>query len=344
MADPVGGLLLPAHPRAVAAAVRGLHRGALLDGVGGLPEAAVTVGEYPLLLREPGEHVLDEGALLRQVLEDLRPEHEVAAVLPHRHLLERGDRRDRALVADVDEVERRLRRYRQHPADLVGRGGEPLDHRVQRRVGEQVGVVGEEHLLALEEVSHPTEALTDRRVRAGVDERDRPVLHVAAEQLHPTVAEHEVGGRRLVVVQEEVLDVMSAMPEAQDEVVVSEVGVVAHDVPQQRPRTHWMHGFGQVVALGQPPTEQHDLHPHRLLSPRRHSIVAPTGSGSISRGRRCMGGLAQNEMVPCPILSGRIPMSLGSTAEASAAPTGGVPRWSTSSTSAASPTARGRGR
>jgi hypothetical protein len=93
-----------------------------------------------------------------------------------------------------------------------------------------------------------------------VDERDRPVLHVAAEQLDTAVAEHEVRGRGLVVVQEEVLDVMSAIPEAQDEVAVPEMGVIAHDVPQQRPRADRVHGLGQVVALRQPPAEQHDLH------------------------------------------------------------------------------------
>ena len=162
-------------------------------------------------------------------------------------------------------MEGRLRRHGEQAADR-GRRPEPIDHRVQRCVGEHVRVVGQEHVLVLDEVTHPTQPLADRRVEPGVDERDRPVLDVAAEQLDVATAQDEVVAGRLGVGEEEVLDVMRTVAQAQHEVRVSEVRVVAHDVPDQRPRSDLVHRLGQVGdAVAHPhavPTaEQDDLHP-----------------------------------------------------------------------------------
>ena len=154
-----------------------------------------------------------------------------------------------------------------------------------------------------------------------MDEGDRPVLHVAAEQLDAAVAEHEVGGRRLVVMQEEVLDVMSAIPEAQDEVAVPEMGVIAHHVPQQRPGAHRVHGLGQVVALRQPPAEQHDLHlstPLLAVTPSWHPPDRGRSAGAPGRRapRAEWDGVLLSVLPQRP--SGRIAMSLGTTVEAAA--------------------------
>ena len=83
-----------------------------------------------------------------------------------------------------------------------------LDQAIERRVGEGVAVVGEEHLLALEQVADPAQALADRGVEPGVGEGDPPVGDVGAEQLDlaAAVGQHEVVGHRLVVVEEVVLD------------------------------------------------------------------------------------------------------------------------------------------
>ena len=57
---------------------------------------------------------------------------------------------------------------------------EPIDHVGQRRVGEDVGVVRQEHRLVLDEMAHAAEPLADGRVEAGVDERDAPIGDVGA--------------------------------------------------------------------------------------------------------------------------------------------------------------------
>ena len=54
----------------------------------------------------------------------------------------------------------------------------------------------------------------------------------------------EVVGPGLVVVEEEVLHCGGAIAEAEHEVGVPEMGVVPHDVPDQRPFTDESHGLG----------------------------------------------------------------------------------------------------
>ena len=90
----------------------------------------------------------------------------------------------------------------------------------------------------------PSTILADRRqpladvgVQPGVDERDRPVVDVARQQLDlpPPSREHEVVRHGLVVVRGSSSLITSALvAEAEDEVLVPEVGVVLHDVPQDR--------------------------------------------------------------------------------------------------------------
>src|SRR6185437_7423708 len=185
---------IPHHPGGVARAVGGFERRTFLDGVGGVPEAAVGVGEHPALLREGGAGVADEVAVLRDVVEDLRTEDEVAAVLPQLHLGQRADGGDAVVLADGDAVERRLGRHGHQRPDGIARL-EDVDHVVERQVGEDVGVVGEEHLLALDVLAHPAEPLADRAVEARVHERDLPVLDVGAAQLDLALSEGEVVGR-----------------------------------------------------------------------------------------------------------------------------------------------------
>ena len=55
---------------------------------------------------------------------------------------------------------------------------------VHRGVGEHVSVVGQEHLVVAEVVTHPTKALADLSVEAGVDEGDAPVADVRAVQFN----------------------------------------------------------------------------------------------------------------------------------------------------------------
>ena len=79
------------------------------------------------------------------------------------------------------------------------------------------------------------------------------------------VGQDEVVRQRLVVPQEVVLDDIGLVAEAEHEVLVPEVRVVPHDVPQDRPVADRHHRLGQrlgVFPQAEPlaAAEQHDLH------------------------------------------------------------------------------------
>ena len=103
-------------------------------------------------------------------------------------------------------------------------------------------------------------------VQSGVDERDPPVVDVGAQQLDvpPAVGQHEVVVDAFVVVEEVLLDLRRTVAEAEDELVVPEMGVVPHQVPQDGTlpdldeRLRYLVG---VVAQAHSLTaaEQHDL-------------------------------------------------------------------------------------
>ena len=136
-----------------------------------------------------------------------------------------------------------------------------------RRVGEHVAVVGEEDLVVLEVGPHPAQPLTDRGVDAGVDEGDRPVADVGASisTCWPPLVSTKSFELVSPVVEEVVLDRVGAVAQAQDELGVAEVRVVAHHVPEHRPAADRHHRLGQGlvparIRMPEPTAEQHDLH------------------------------------------------------------------------------------
>ena len=83
---------------------------------------------------------------------------------------------------------------------------------------------------------HLLQALADDGVQPRVDERDRPVVDVALEQLDALAAvrEHEVVRERLVVGEEVLLDRLGLVAQAEHEIGDPEARVVVHDVPEDR--------------------------------------------------------------------------------------------------------------
>jgi hypothetical protein len=61
--------------------------------------------------------------------------------------------------------------------------------------------------------------------------------------------EHEIVGDFFLVVQEVLLDDVAAIAEAEDEVLVAEVRVVLHHVPENRPIPDGHHGLGNIVRV-----------------------------------------------------------------------------------------------
>ena len=78
-------------------------------------------------------------------------------------------------------------------------------------------------------------------------------------------AQGEIVGEGLVIVQEVVLDGGGAVTQAEHEVGVPEMRVVAHDVPQQWPVSDHVHRLGCACPTlahphAEPAAEEHDLH------------------------------------------------------------------------------------
>ena len=113
---------------------------------------------------------------------------------------------------------------------------------------------------------HCLQSLSDVRIDPGVHESDAPVLDVAVQQFQVLAAlgQNEVIGGAFVVVEKVVLDDVRPIAHAEDEVPVSEVGVILHHVPQQRPVADVHHRFRQIVGIADPhaeaSTEQDDFH------------------------------------------------------------------------------------
>ena len=130
----------------------------------------------------------------------------------------------------------------------------------QRQVGQAVAVVGEELRLVADETFDRLQALADVRREARLDERDLPVVDVAAEQFELLAAfrQDEVVRQALAVVEEVILDDIAAIAQADDEIVVAVVGVVLHHVPQDRPIADVTIGLGTLspasrIRMPRPP-------------------------------------------------------------------------------------------
>jgi hypothetical protein len=98
----------------------------------------------------------------------------------------------------------------------------------------------------VQERLEPLDPTSGIRPPTSVDQLDPPLLVVTipVAVMGGNVTGSEVDSETLVrreVVGKEALDVLAFVPERDNEVVESEVGVVAHDVPKHRPPTDLHH-------------------------------------------------------------------------------------------------------
>ena len=173
---------------------------------------------------------------------------------------------------------------RAHGEEAAGLAGllEQLDHLRQRRIGQPVAVVGEEHLLVLDVLAHGQQALADVAPDAGVDQRHPPVGQLLAEDLHlaARIRDDAVRIGLLPPIEEEFLDGVGLVAEAQHEIAVPVLAVVLHHVPQDRLLADRDHGLGDVLAIvadarAETAAEQHDLHDAALTSADRVGLLGP---------------------------------------------------------------------
>src|SRR2546428_172900 len=229
---------------------------------------------HPVESRRADGHKLQHGTAAAdlevvagaQVVEDLRAKNEEAAVDAQAGLPDILDARHLPVVVRHDKVIAELRPDAEEARDPVA-PPEMLKLRRERQVGEAVAVVREELLLTGEMWLDGLEALPDVRVDPRVDEGDSPIADIALQELEPppALAQHEVIRDAFVIVPEVALDEVGAVAEAEDEVLLAEVSVAFHHVPEDRAipnRHHRLRDVLVVVPQAHPQTtaEQHDLH------------------------------------------------------------------------------------
>src|SRR5262245_17436627 len=312
--------LLPHLPGGVAPGVQVLELLLVLERVHAAPVALVLVTDQLLLVDEPAERLFHQFLPVPHVSEDLGPEDEEAPVDPQAGLVDRAHAADHVAV-ERNDVAALRRPHRQEAAHLVP-PQEVLDVPVQRQVRQPVAVVRQEHRLSPEVGLDGLQPLPDVGGDAGVDERDVPVVDVAVEQaeLLAALGEDEVVGDALVVVEEVVLDGVGLVAQAEDEVLVPVVGVVLHDVPQDRPVADGHHRLGHQVRIladahAHPAAEKDDLHGATSLNVRVRERVrsySPFARGRIRmsvtsavRGRQRAWTTAAATSSGCSSRSGR---------------------------------------
>ena len=109
-----------------------------------------------------------------------------------------------------------------------------FDHGRQIHIGEAVAVVGKKHLLALKVRTHSKQTLSDVAPHSRVDHCDTPVPLRIVQGLNAVAAagDDAVCVDLRPVVEEELLDDVGLVAEAQDEVLVSVLAVVMHQMPE----------------------------------------------------------------------------------------------------------------
>src|SRR5277367_5089432 len=104
-------------------------------------------------------------------------------------------------------------------------------------------------------------------MQAGVDKGNAPVVQVPPVQLDGSsaVAEREGVRHGLVILQEILADQVAAKSKTEDKVLVAEMSVIAHQVPNDRSAADVDQGLGQCLGMfaqsrTEAATKKHHLH------------------------------------------------------------------------------------
>ncbi len=165
-------------------------------------------------------------------------------------------------------------------------------------------------------LAHPQQALPDVGMQAGVDEGDAPVLDIGGMQLDIAAAggEREVVRHALLVIEEVLANQIAAVAQAQDEILVPVVRVIAHQVPDQRPvadRDQRLRDGVRMLAQASAQTtaEQHHFH---VVRASEFSVRSPAPSSAsaaartTANGRRERSAISSRERSPPDWLSTHI--------------------------------------
>src|SRR6266446_552118 len=138
-------------------------------------------------------------------------------------------------------------------------------------VRKAIAVISKKYFLAFQILLGGHQPLADIGGHACVRKRDLPVVNITVKEIYmfPSSRQFEVVGQALVVIQKIVLDRIGTVPKAQYEVLVPEVSVVLHHMPQDWPvpdRHHWFRNVLGVIPKPHPKATTKNHHLHRFGS------------------------------------------------------------------------------
>src|SRR5712692_142242 len=144
---------------------------------------------------------------------------------------------------------------------------ERFDQIGEMEIRQIVAVVRQENFVAIQIFLYRFQSLANVCICSRVDKCNCPVVDVTIEDLDvsATIEQHEVVRYQFTVIYKVVFDDIGTISEAENEILVPEMGIVLHHVPQNRPVANVDHRLGgSFPRLSDPHTEpaaeKHYLH------------------------------------------------------------------------------------
>src|SRR5262245_49036016 len=121
---------------------------------------------------------------------------------------------------------------------------------IERQVRKPVTVVGEQHIFTVEIYLDRFKTLSEIRGHSGIRESHVPIVNVDIEQFELIAPSRQkaIVVNTFVVIQEVVLDNIRTMTQAKNEIFMTEISVVLHDVPEYWTRADVHHRLGNRVG------------------------------------------------------------------------------------------------
>src|ERR1035438_621106 len=242
----------PGLPRRLALAPDFVQILVLAVGVHGEEESVVLVRDQLALAREPlhGTSLKGDGVVVLNVVEHLAVAHEVSGTDPSIELRLFEEAFHAVVAGDFENAETRRGTDGGNGHQFAVRPVE-LDDLVDVHVAQSVAVGQQEGFVA-DILGDALDAAAGHGLFAGVGEGDLEVALAVRSVVTDLVPGSQNNGAVAVhrlVVEEVLLDVVAAITQAKHELVVAEVGVALHNMPQHGLAADLNHGLGAVLGL-----------------------------------------------------------------------------------------------
>jgi hypothetical protein len=233
---------------------------------------------------EPPEGFRHQFFAFVHVVKDSGAQHEITGIHPHLRAGGGPELSHSAVRFNVREVEGQRWPDGEETGELAALL-EALDHVVQVRVRETIGVVGQKDPLVLHMIANRPQPLADVAPYSRIDEGNAPVLLLLTQEFDiGTIAGHDAVSKNLrPVVQEELLDDVGFVAQCEYEILMSVSPVILDHVPENGLMAYGYHRLRNALRIlansgTEATAEEHDLHESSSLG----SITATSGIGTMN--------------------------------------------------------------